>query len=167
MEPPARCRMHLLIPARPPRRRGPALPSRRPESSVVRRAGEATAVDVPSGTHACRGVVAVGAPPPALLAADLSPAPLRSRPRAPLPRSPHCPRAPLAKCIGGERRCIFTSPLSSKGKLHRELPRLLERASVVHSTNRRGKNGFASGSAVGVSLAAEATPFVGAISLYS
>jgi hypothetical protein len=78
MEPPARCRMHLLIPARPPRRRGPALPSRRPESSVVRQAGEAAAVDAPSGMHAYRGGCRRRCAPPTLLAADLAPAPPRS-----------------------------------------------------------------------------------------
>jgi hypothetical protein len=92
-------------------------------------------------------VAAVGAPLPP---SSRQTSPLLRRARA------HGPHAPLAKCIGGERRCIFTSPLTSKGKLHRQLPRLLERASVVHSTNWRGKNGFAS--AVGVSLSGPRNP---------
>jgi len=40
---------------------------------------------------------------------------------------------PSIKCIG-ERDCIFDSPLSSEGKMHAHLHRLLEEESVMHST---------------------------------
>ena len=38
------------------------------------------------------------------------------------------------KCIGGERDCIFDSPLSSEVKMHAHLHRLLEEESVMQST---------------------------------
>ena len=41
---------------------------------------------------------------------------------------------PSIKCIGGERDCIFDSPLSSEVKMHAHLHRLLEEESVMHST---------------------------------
>jgi hypothetical protein len=59
--------------------------------------------------------------------------PLRSTPTgAPPPR--HARLAPpLAKCIPGERRCIFASPLSSEAKYLTRLPSLLERKFTKHS----------------------------------
>ena len=37
------------------------------------------------------------------------------------------------KCIAGERRVIFTSPLSSQCKMPTPLPTLLEHHSAIHS----------------------------------
>ena len=61
---------------------------------------------------------------------------------------------PLAKCIRGERGCIFASPFSSEGKkyraMHDLLEELLEEGANMHSSLRETK--MLLPRAVGVSL---------------
>ena len=67
------------------------------------------------------------------------PLPRRAGRRSPALAHAARPTARLRICVGGEMESIFSSPLSSRCKLHAAMPHLLEMNFVRHSIRRDAK----------------------------